>query len=420
MTDYCGIDFGTSNSTLGILVDGKPQLVKLEHNHDTIPSAVFYEADSGEVVFGRQALDYYKNGYNGRLIRAFKSVLGSGLMEETTKVGKNSIYFSEIIESFLKHLKETAERKHNIKLNKAVIGRPIHFVDHKPEMDKKAEDSLKKAALNVGFEQVEFQYEPIAASLKYETSLKEDRTAMIIDIGGGTSDISIVKLSPKKTNKKDRSDDCIFNTGVHIGGTDFDTSLSLQSIMPLLGYRLPLKKNDLTIPNNFYTNLATWHKINLTSSLKYTLGLKNTRPSLKEFTHFDRLEKVVEEGLGFQIAMIVEEAKIHLSNLDCINQDLNFIEDDLSTEIHRSDLDVSTNKQIEDIIKTADMCIAKANLSISDIDSIFLTGGSSQMSIIKEKTSKHYKNTPIDNQEALSSVAIGLVIEAKNRFSDSS
>ena len=414
--NYCGIDFGTSNSTLGLFIDGEAQLVNLEHNHNTIPSAIFYEEDSKEITFGRQALDYYRNGYDGRLLRSFKSILGSSLMKETTQINDESICFSEVIETFLKHLKETAEKKHNVQLDNVVIGRPIHFVDDDKERDNAAQKSLLKAAKNVGFKKVKFQYEPIAASLKYEASLDDEKLVLIVDIGGGTSDISIVKLSPKKALHKDRAKDCLANMGIHIGGTDFDTNLSLQNIMPLLGYKKPLKKNGMHIPNHFYTTLSTWYKINFAYSLKYSLGLQSLKNQLIDLTCFDRLEKVVDERHGFSLAMITEEAKIHLSNMDLITQDLDFIETGLNVEFSKEDLSEAINRQIKGIIKTTDACIKKAKLKSKDIDSIFLTGGSSQMAIIKEKISEHYKDIPIDNQDALSSVATGLVIEAQKQF----
>ncbi len=120
-----------------------------------------------------------------------------------------------------------------------MLGRPVFFVDDDERANARAEEVLREVAHKIGFAEVSCQFEPIAAAFDYEQQVRREEIALIADIGGGTSDFSIVRLSPERHNKEDRAGDILANDGVRIGGTDFDRLLSLGELMPLLGYRQP-------------------------------------------------------------------------------------------------------------------------------------------------------------------------------------
>jgi hypothetical chaperone protein len=100
----CGIDFGTSNSSLGLMVEGKPKLVALEGKETSLPSALFYPSDESPKLFGRAAVEAYTGHEEGRFLRALKSILGSNLMDETTAIGKGRKSFTSILGEYLSHL----------------------------------------------------------------------------------------------------------------------------------------------------------------------------------------------------------------------------------------------------------------------------------------------------------------------------
>src|SRR5690348_7894929 len=148
---YCGLDFGTSNSTLALNAQGRAFLCPLEGDSVTLPSAVFYDFEDHSVRFGRDAIQTYVEGAEGRLLRALKSVLGSSLIEETTLIQRKRVPMRAIIGMFIRHLKRKAEqhlasRGVNGGLETVVLGRPVHFVDHDEEADAKAEAELIAAA----------------------------------------------------------------------------------------------------------------------------------------------------------------------------------------------------------------------------------------------------------------------------------
>ena len=236
-TDYCAIDFGTSNSAIAIPNTRGMQLVELEPGFRTMPTAVFYHAEDESRAFGRQAIAAYVDGFDGRLMRSIKSILGSDLMEQSTEIGHGiAIKYLDVVIGYLKHLKRVAELQHGNTLRRAIIGRPVWFVDGNKVRDAKAEATLKDAAIAAGFADVAFQYEPIAAALDYESTIDSEQIVLVADIGGGTSDFSLVRVGPMRHHALEREGDILANHGIHVAGTDFDQSINIAAIMPALGY----------------------------------------------------------------------------------------------------------------------------------------------------------------------------------------
>ena len=195
---FGGIDFGTSNSTVGIVAAGRPQLVALEGADTTLPSAVFFNFEDNHTYFGRRAIADYTDNAEGRLLRALKSVLGSSLIHEKTRIKARSVAFSDIIGEFIGFLKARLDDAVQDTVEDVVLGRPVHSssTTMRPPTPQRR-DELEKAARRQGFKHIEFQYEPIAAALDYEQSVQRQELALIVDIGGGTSDFSIVRVSPE-------------------------------------------------------------------------------------------------------------------------------------------------------------------------------------------------------------------------------
>jgi len=261
------IDFGTSNSAVCLVSDGNAVVVPLEHGQETIPTAVFYNAEQRVTVFGRQALSQYQEGIDGRLMRSLKSLLGSQLLRETTLIKGRAVSYRQIIREFLTHLKHVAESHASCRLDYLELGRPVHFVDDDQVRDTLAEATLAEIAEESGFKEVNFQYEPIAAALDLEASLDNEELALVVDIGGGTSDFSLVRLGPSLANNPDRSKDVLASSGIHVAGTDFDRQLSMSTAMRTLGYGAT-GTDGRPVPATIYFDFATWHKINFLYSFK--------------------------------------------------------------------------------------------------------------------------------------------------------
>jgi hypothetical chaperone protein len=149
------------------------------------------------------------------------------------------------VEIFLRNLKEKAEAFAGQEIASVVLGRPVRFVDDDDQADARAQSVLERVARQAGFREIAFAYEPIAAAHHYEQTVLREELVLIADIGGGTSDFSIVRVGPERRGRADRSGDVLASTGVRIGGTDLDAALSLASVMPLLGLGTQLVKKNL-------------------------------------------------------------------------------------------------------------------------------------------------------------------------------
>lgn len=410
----CGLDFGTSNTTLGLVTEHAPALVPLEGRHVTIPSAIFFPPGQAAYV-GRAAMMEYVEGTPGRLMRSLKSVLGSSLLEETTPVGRERIKFRDVIGRYLSAVKARAEAETGASLDTVVHGRPVHFVDGDPEGDARAEDALREIANSIGFRHVSFQFEPIAAALDYEQQVRSEEIALIADIGGGTSDFSIVRLSPERHAKADRAEDILANDGVRIGGTDFDRRLSLGTVMPLLGLGSPMNRGDIDVPNAYFHDLATWSSINRLYNARTLREIEEVRRDARRPELIDRLYKVVEAERGHSLAMEVEGAKIATSDAGRGSVGLDWVERGLSAEIDRTGLVTHTDELARRIAERIGRCLAQAGLTADRIDALFLTGGSTGLPHVRAALTAAVPEARTVDGDTFGSVGTGLTIEAARR-----
>jgi hypothetical chaperone protein len=417
---HCGLDFGTSNSTLALNANGRSFLCPLEGDSVTLPSAAFYDAEDHSVRFGRDAVRNYVEGVEGRLLRALKSVLGSSLIEETTLIQRKRVSIRAIIGMFIRHLKRTAEAHlaaidmHG-PLDSVVLGRPVHFVDDDEEADRRAEAELVAAAKAEGFRHVETQLEPIAAALAYEQTLTDEEISLIVDLGGGTSDFVVARLSPERATQADRTQDILGRSGVHIGGTDFDRRLSIDNVMPHLGYDVRLGEKRLPMPQHLFHDLATWHKIPFlytSENLHYlrSIVLTADRPELLR-----RLIDIIAHRNGHRIAGEVEAAKIALSDADSVSFALP-LDPPVSVDLERADVDRAVHDDTTRLLEAIARCIKAAALTPDRIQSVFLTGGSTGIPAVRNRILARLPNARAVPGDMFGSVGLGLAIDAQRRF----
>ena len=404
-----GIDFGTSNSAMAWLgAQGNAHLIPLEQGAMAMPTAVFYNLEDNSTHFGRDALRHYLEGTDGRLMRSLKSLLGSPLLLETTQIGHQQISFQDIIATFLATLRERATQSLGKAPSRVVMGRPVHFVDDDPEGDAQAETSLRQAVQSVGFDEVSFQLEPIAAALDYEQRLTKESTVLVVDLGGGTSDFTVVRLGPERMQHKDRSADILATTGVHIGGTDYDRQLNLAQVMPLLGYK-HIGPEHREVPSRVFFDLATWHLIHWQYQAKAIAHAKTLRSNYRETHLHERLMRVLTERHGHLMAHEVEQAKIRCSvNKRDTGIDLSVIERDLQARLGVADMQVHLHDLLSRTLACARECVQRANLTDASLDAIYLTGGSSALSTFQQALQAEFAGVKLVEGDLFGGVALGL------------
>jgi hypothetical chaperone protein len=420
MTQACGLDFGTSNSTVGWLRPGAPQgaagaLLPLEDGKPTLPSVVFFNADDERVCYGREALAEYLEGYEGRLMRSLKSLLGTSLIDGQTEVAGRALPFRSLLAQFIGELKRRAERQAGRGFEQAVFGRPVFFIDDDPEADKLAEQTLLEVARSVGFREVSFQYEPIAAAFDYEAGIAREELVLIADIGGGTSDFSLVRLGPERAGRTDRREDILANGGVHIGGTDFDKYLSLASVMPLLGYGSNLL-SGAAIPSSYYFNLATWHTINQAYTRRSQAQLADLVRDAAEPDKIARLRNLIEDRAGHWLAIQVEAAKIGLSAQPQVLIGLDRLSPPGELEVTRAGFEAAIGQLVDSVGATVGALFAQAQVKPEAVDTIFFTGGSSGVSLLRERIGAMAPGARRVEGDLFGSIGAGLALDAQRKF----
>ncbi|HWA18981.1 MAG TPA: Hsp70 family protein [Devosia sp.] len=413
---HCGLDFGTSNTTFGVAESGSPQLVEVEGDRVTIPSTVFFDFDSDRTFFGRAAIAEYVSGADGRMMRALKSILGNALGEETVRIKRRVVPFLDIIGTFVGELKARAEAKLDHELDEVVVGRPVHYVDGDPVADREAERRMAGVVRAQGFRHVEFQYEPIAAALDYEQQVTREEIGLIVDLGGGTSDFSIVRVSPQRSRATDRHQDILATAGVHIGGTDFDRLLSLKRVMNALGYQTPTSDGKRPLPSAPYVDLATWHRINRLYTTEALRELVQTEREARDPERVVDMISIVRHREGHKLAGEVEAAKIALTRVTNTRVHFDGAEVRLETPVSATELGEILADSIGRIAATIDLALATAKLPADRIDTVILTGGSTQIPAIRSRLRGMFTDARFVETDAFGSVGLGLAIEAARRF----
>ena len=424
---YCAIDFGTSNSAIAIPgADGATRLVALENGFRTMPTAVFYFVEGGphhepQRAFGRAAVGAYVDGIDGRLMRSMKSILGSSLVDQVTDVGGGrGVKYLDIIAGYLRHLKTRAEAEAGARIRRAILGRPVFFVDDDPARDAQAQAALESAARSVGFEELQFQYEPIAAAFDHERTVAREELVLVADIGGGTSDFSVVRIGPQRATRLDRKDDILANHGVHVAGTDFDRRVELAGILGEFGYGAygPSVNGapPREVPSAVYFDLATWHLINTVYTPQRVVELRQMKVFYADPVHHQRLMTVVTERLGHELAARAEQAKIDVAEGGDTLIDLGHVEAGLQVPLTERAAAQAIDADLDRIVDTARATARQAGVPPERIDTLYFTGGSTGLRLLASRIAAAFPAARAVRGDRFASVATGLGLHAQRCF----
>lgn len=410
----CGLDFGTSNSAIGIAINDQPQLARFA-GRGYIPSTLFFDFDYAEPFFGQEAISRYIDGAEGRIIWSPKNALGTGLIFEKTQVGKKRLSFKEIIALIVKNLKRACEAQFDAELTRVVCGRPVFFNDDDPELDQAAASALRSVLLEAGFEHVELVAEPIAASRHYEQSVQKEQIALVVDMGGGTSDFTVVRLDPQA---KEAAQKILSVGGVHLAGTDFDKQLSLTALMPELGLGGNYKSLEgpwLPVPPTLFHELSTWHKIGFVytpQNIEYARLLVFTGDSAR----FERLLQTLTQRYGHLLARKVEQTKIELSPNEQAPLRVFELQPPIDKKVSREAFEQAISGYLQKIGTTLSRTVQDAGVKLDDIDAAFLTGGTSLIPSVRQLIQRLLPNAELIQGDEFGSVAMGLTHIAKERW----
>jgi hypothetical chaperone protein len=423
MEPVIGLDFGTTNSA--IAVAGDDRQARLAHFSDgaasitNFRSILYFPAkdksspQKTETHAGPEAINSYLDAdTKGRLIVSIKSYLASPLFTSTSINGRNYT-LEDLIAIILRRLRTTAMEQFGTSATHVVLGRPVRFAGAENEQGEKlALQRLTTAAELAGFQQVSFELEPVAAAYQYETQLDRDELVLIGDFGGGTSDFTLARLGPGR--KKAGRSPVLGTSGVAIAGDTFDSRIMMRLVAPKLGlgsHYISLGK-QLPVPVWVYSQLSSWHHMFLLKEPKTMAVLREVRNQATEPEKVAALVQIIAENLGYALYRAVEQTKVELT----ANELAGFLFSQstvlLKDSLERWQFESWIQDDIQNIAACVRSLLDQCGVKPTDIDSIFLTGGSSFVPVVRRFFSRTFGAGKLRSGEELTTVAKGLALRA--------
>lgn len=430
-----GIDFGTTNSSVALATGGaQVSLV-------TFPNGAAETTSSRSVLYLEQLksptgvrrihsltgpaaiLHYLDAEEKGRLIQSLKSHLSSRSLTGTEIFGRRH-KLEDLIARMLKDLRRRAEEQFGTPIHHATIGRPVRFVGAaNSEDDDFAVERLREAFTLAGFERVEFEFEPIAAAYTYQATLDHDELILIGDFGGGTSDFSLVRVGPGVQRRGRTPKDLLGNSGVGVAGDAFDARIVRKLVSPELGSNSEARSmNKLlpAVPAWIYANLERWHYLSFLRTNNVREILKSARIRALEPAKIEALIALIEEDLGFQLHQAVQRLKFELTRSETAEFRFQDGSIDLRVPVKRAEFEKWINEDLLAIERCIDKLFEDSGISPSEVDRVFLTGGSSFVPAVRRIFSIRFGAGRISSGNEFTSVAHGLALRAAETMNDHS
>lgn len=440
---FIGFDYGTANCSVAVMQEGKPRLLTMENGSTLLPSmlcaptreavsewlyrhhqvpatgdetqallrrAVNYNRDedidvlSNSVQFGLASLrQYIDDPEEVYFVKSPKSFLGaSGLKPQQVAV------FEDLVCAMMLHIRQQAQGQLPESIDQAVIGRPINFQGlGGDEANAQAQGILERAAKRAGFRDVVFQYEPVAAGLDFEATLDKEQRVLVVDIGGGTTDCSVLLMGPQWREKLDREQSLLGHSGCRVGGNDLDIALAFKSLMPLLGMGGETEKG-IALPILPWWNAVAINDVPAQTDFYSSANGRMLRDLARDARDAEKvalLYKVWQQRLSYRLVRSAEESKIALSDRPEVATTLPFISDELATAITQQGLEMALDQPLARIMEQVHLALSE---SAEKPDIIYLTGGSARSPLIKKALAEQLPGIPIAGGDDFGSVTAGL------------
>jgi hypothetical chaperone protein len=424
-----GVDFGTTNSSIALARSySDVQLAhfsELGNKTDSYRSLLYLEQVKED---GRNALKswsgpagiehYLAADGNGRLMQSLKSFLSSRSLLTTEVFGRRLTLIS-LIARILRDLREQAELQFGINVTAAVVGRPVQFVSAENEQDNLyAENRLREAFLEAGFESVEFEFEPVAAAHYYESTLDRDQLILIGDFGGGTSDFSLLRVGPTIRERGRNAADLVGNAGIGLAGDAFDAKIVRHLVAPALGAGSQMRSLDklLTVPSWVYSKLERWHYLSFLKARDTMEMLRGVQGHSLEPDKIKALIHLIKEDLGFRLHRAVQAVKSELSYRPAATFKFSDGYVEIAADLERSVFENWIADELEQIQTCVDSLLLSSGIRREDVDAVFLTGGSSFVPAVRRIFVSRFGESKIRGGGEFTSVAHGLALEGQRRL----
>lgn len=438
-----GMDFGTTNSGIAAYDGQRLELIPIDpaNQNATVARTALYITNDRQVHIGRNAIDtYYEQNLNrpvkvervrvgeitltfaelpsfvrdvyidkdiyspGRLFLSFKMALSS-LNYLGTVVGSHFYFLEDIIALYLYIAKGRAEEHLGREIKQIVLGRPVRFA-FDPKDDQLARERLLKAAFRAGYEEVYLQYEPIAAAHHYESTIHDEQNVLIFDFGGGTLDISVVRVG----NPRNR--EVLANGGLPIAGDIFDQKIVRAKLPKHFGedtyYRAEGKR--LPVPSAYYEAFSNWQDMLTLQKPDKLEEIERIEATAEHPRQIRALRYLISSSYGLKMYDKVEAVKRQLSSAASAAIRLDAKDFDVYEPITRTEFERIIRPEIETVDAYLDDLLSGAGLKNEDIDRVIRTGGSSEIPAFIQLLERRFGAEKVRSLDTFSSVTSGLGI----------
>jgi len=442
---HCGLDLGTTNSSISVLVNGIPRALPIdpENSNPQILKSLIYINPQGQVETGQKAINCYLHDLatippkpprlvdtgrtiktfgpssasgvgklievpeiieiddsgRGRLLQSLKSVLTSSSFKGTVLFEK---FYSleELLGMLVSQIKSRSEAHLGHSLTSVTLGRPVRYVGD-PQKEKLALDRMTTIAKNAGFKEIKFELEPVGAALSYGLNINTLQTILVFDFGGGTLDICIMRFPQKEV---------LATSGAPIGGDLLNSHIVEHRLLSYFGYGTKVARG-LDFPNIYYDTVASnWYQLSLHKTVNFIGALEKYISEASDPESISNLKNLIINDYGYDFFHHVDNAKIELSGQDTIIFNPNYSDIKINQTITRPQFESDISPLIEDTLSCINQALIKARLKPNQIDQILLTGGSSKIPIFQKLLATKFSNSKLSYSDPFTSVALGLCL----------
>jgi hypothetical chaperone protein len=410
-----GIDFGTTNCAVAVASGNVVETARFGiASLETFRSVLYFEGERSRgrkrPLAGPAAIDaYLRRETPGRLIQSLKSFLSSALFRETW-VNNERYSVEDLTASMALSLREEAERQFGDLGNRVVLGRPVRFVGaDTEEADALAVSRLEQAFRRAGFDEILLEYEPVGAAYFYESTLDRDERIVIADFGGGTSDFSLLKVGPRVKRR------ILATAGLPLAGDSFDAKIVRNVVSPMLGLGSQYRSLDkmLPMPSSIYLKLEKWHHLSFLKTQETMRMLRSLEVQAEQPSKIEALIHLIDNDAGYNLHRAVQRTKVELSSSE--SSEFQFEDPCVSIEqtVHRTDFESWIAPELLQISSAVDTLLGDAKTLPSQVDRVFLTGGTSLVPSVRRIFEERFGPDRVQSGDEFTSVARGLALRAR-------
>lgn len=414
MARALGFDFGTTNSVIAVAAGETTRSMVFDSpagRQDTMRTALSFlkRPDTGlHPEAGQAAIrQFIDNPGECRFLQSIKTFAASPLFQATQVFARRKT-FEDLMETFAERLRAYAGESWPAAPGRIVVGRPVAFAGASAD-EGLALSRYNEALSRLGFTDIHYVYEPVAAAFFFAQQLKADATVLVADFGGGTTDYSLIRFERRAGQLSARP---IGHSGVGIAGDHFDFRIVDNVVSPAIGKGTTFRSFDkrLDVPSGYYANFGRWNQLSIFKTSREFQELKKLVRVADAPDMLELFVELVEHDEGFPLYQAVSKLKMALSSEE--EAEFNFPPLGAAGRqvVRRADFERWIAPDLARIEAALDEVLEKTETPAGAIDKVFLTGGSSFVPAVRRIFERRFEAGRIESGGELISIAHGLAL----------